>query len=206
MRLIDCEQQTPEWYAARLGIPTASCFDKIITPKTGKLSAQADGYIDHLIDEIVRPEAERGFGGNWHTERGNELEPEARDLYALIHDVTLRQVGLVLSDCGRMGCSPDALVNSDGGLEAKAPDGPTHVGYLRGGILPAKYRTQVHGSLVVTGRDWWDFISYCPGYRPLIVRTYPDDFTKQVASAMSEFLDRLDAAKAQFIEPEEIAA
>ena len=30
IQIVDCEQGTPEWYAARLGIPTASEFKTII--------------------------------------------------------------------------------------------------------------------------------------------------------------------------------
>ena len=207
MRIINCEQGTPEWYAVRLGIPTASEFGKIFTPKTMKLSASADGYIDRLIDEIVRPDAERGWGSNRHTERGHALEPEARELYAFMRDdARVRPVGFVLRDDGRAGCSPDSLVDDDGGLEIKSPDGPTHIGYLRAGVLPDEYKPQVHGSLVITKRAWWDFISYCPGYKPLIVRVTPDDYTKKLAECLDQFLDRLDAAKAQFIEPIRSAA
>jgi len=207
MRIIHCEQGTPEWLAARLGVPTASEFGDIITPKTGKLSASADGYIDRLIDELVRPNAERGFSGNRHTERGHLYEPDARELYAFENeDARIRTVGFVLRDDGRAGCSPDALVNDDGGLEIKSPDGPTHIGYLRAGTLPDKYKPQVHGSLVITGRAWWDFMSYCPGYKPLIVRVVPDDYTKQVADCLAQFLERFEAAKAQFIQPVRNAA
>lgn len=206
MRIIDCEQQTPEWYAARLGIPTASEFGKILTPKTMKLSASADAYIDRLIDELVRPGAERSWGGNRHTERGNACEPDARELYAFMReDARVRTVGFVLRDDGRAGCSPDALVDDDGGLEIKCPDGPTHVAYLRAGTLPDEYKAQVHGSLIVTGRAWWDFLSYCEGYAPLIVRVTPDDYTKKLAECLDQFLDRLDQAKAQFI-PQQKAA
>lgn len=200
MVILDVQQRTPEWHLARRGIPTASEFGRIITPKTGKLSAGADGYIAELIDEIVRPDAERGFGGNRHTDRGNELEPEARDWYAFAVGLPLREAGFCLSDCGRYGCSPDALVGDDGGCEIKAPDGPKHVTYLRAGELPDEYKPQVHGSLVVTGRAWWSFVSWCPPYRPLLVRVEPDDYTASLAAALGQFCDRLAAAKAEFLE------
>lgn len=207
MRIIDCEQHSPEWFAARMGVPTASEFGDIITPKTGKLSASADGYIDRLIDEIVRPDAERGWGGNRHTERGTAFEPDARELYAFMNEeARIRTVGFVLRDDGRAGCSPDSLVDDDGGLEIKCPDGPTHIGYLRAGTLPDKYKPQVHGSLVITKRKWWDFMSHCPGYKPLIVRVTPDDYTQKLAACLDEFLERLEVAKAQFIEPQRRAA
>jgi hypothetical protein len=201
--LLGHDQHSPEWYGARLGLPTASEFGKLITPKRGDLSTRADDYIDELIDELVRPEAERGWGGNRHTDRGNELEPDACAWYELQHDVEVNRVGLILTDDRRAGCSPDRLVGPLdaplGGLEVKCPDGPTHVGYLRAGTLPDKYKPQVHGSLVITGLPFWDFLSFCPGYRRLLVRVYPDDYTAKVRNALTEFLKRYDAAKAQFL-------
>lgn len=206
MIILGHEQQSPEWFSARLALPTASEFGKIITPAKGDLSASASGYIDELIDEIVRPDASRGFDGNRHTDRGNALEPDARAWYALQADEEVNQVGLILSDDRRAGCSPDSLVGPIaaplGGLEIKAPDGPTHVGYLRRGALPDKYKPQVHGSLVITGLPWWDFLSFCPGYRKLLVRVYPDDYTAKVREALGEFLKRYAAAKASILEAE----
>lgn len=196
MRIIDCEQHSPEWYAARLGIPTASEFGSIITPKKREYAAAAQGYIDRLIDECVRPSADRSWGSNRHTERGNTLEPEARDFYAFERDVVPRQVGFILSDDGTIGCSPDSLIESDGGLEIKCPDGPTHVRWLRAGGLPDDHKPQVHGSLIVTGRAWWDFLSYCPGYPPILVRVTPDDFTAALRAHLQRFLREYAEARA----------
>lgn len=206
MRIIDCEQHSPEWFAARLGIPTASEFGSIITPKKREYAAAAQTYIDRLIDESMRPEAERSWGSTRHTERGNDLEPEARDLYALERDVVPRQVGFILNDDGTLGCSPDSLIDAcevepeDGGLEIKCPDGPTHVAWLRAGGLPDVHKPQVHGSLIVTGRAWWDFLSYCPPYPPILVRVTPDDFTAALRGHLDRFLREYAAARAQLLQ------
>jgi hypothetical protein len=196
MRILDCEQRSPEWYAARRGIPTASEFGRIVTDKRGDYAAGADTYINELLDEIVRPDAERGFTGNRHTQRGNELEPEARDLYAFVHDVVPATVGFILNDAGTLGCSPDSLIDPDGGLEVKCPDGPTHLKWLRAGVVPDEHRAQVHGSLIVTGRAWWDFISYCPPYPTLEVRVVPDAYTDKLRTHLARFLDELATARA----------
>jgi len=47
MRIIECEQGTPEWLQARLGVPSASSYAKLVTT-TGKSSAQAEAYINQL--------------------------------------------------------------------------------------------------------------------------------------------------------------
>lgn len=199
MRILTCEQRSVEWYQARRGVPTASEFSNIITPKKGEYAAAADTYINQLIDELMRPEAGESFGGNRHTRRGEELEPEARELYAFDQDVVPEQVGFILNDDSTLGCSPDSLVSTDGGLEVKCPDGPTHVKWLRAGVVPDEHRPQVHGCLVITGRKWWDFYSYCPGYEPLLVRTVPDDYTKKLQAHLARFLAEYHAARAIFL-------
>lgn len=198
MRIIDCEQHSPEWFAARLGIPTASEFGSIITAKRGEYAAAAETYIDRLIDECIRPDADRSWGSNRHTERGNEREPEARDLYAFDRDLVPQQVGFILNDAGTLGCSPDSLIELDGGLEIKCPDGPTHVRWLRAGGLPDDHKAQVHGSLIVTGRQWWDFLSYCPPYPQILVRVTPDAYTEKLRSHLDRFLYEYTAARAAF--------
>lgn len=206
MRVVDCEQYSPEWWAARSGLPTASQADRIITA-TGKPSSSADAYISELIDEMVRPVAQRSeaeraaiFKGNRHTERGNEFEPKARDWYAFVTGAEVRQVGLVLNDAYTAACSPDFLVGLSGGGEIKAPEGKKHVLWMLAGGLPDEHKQQVHMSLAVSGLEFWDFVSYCPGYKPFRVRTTPDEYTAKVAAAIQQFAGRLAAAKASFID------
>jgi hypothetical protein len=202
MRILDVEQGSPEWLAVRRGIPTASDFDEIVTAAKGDLAAAHEGAIARLIDERVRPHAEPAFAGNRHTERGKELEPAARDAYQFLAGLQVVQVGFVLRDDGRAGCSPDGLISSNGefvgGLEIKCPDGPTHVAWIRGGVLPAKHRQQVHGSLAITDLRFWDFFSYCPGYVPFTCRVFRDAYTDKLAATLDEFLRRLDDARVEF--------
>ena len=150
----------------------------------------------------MRPNAPASFTGNRHTERGEALEPEARELYAFERDVTLQQVGFILNDAGTAGCSPDALVfgdpEGDGGLECKCPDGPTHVKWMRAGTLPDEHKAQVHGSLILTGLPWWDFLSYCPGYDRILIRVRPDDFTAKLRACLDRFVSDYAAARAAF--------
>jgi hypothetical protein len=201
MRILDCEQRSPEWFAAKRGIPSASGFGSIITPKKMDYAAAAETYINALIDEVVRPDAVRSFQGNRHTERGCAFEDEARDVYAFSRDVRARKVGFILSDDGTMGCSPDSLVDPDGGLEIKCPDGPTHVKWMRDNRLPDEHKPQVHGSLIVTGRPWWDFMSYCPGYPPFVVRAVPDEFTEKLREHLKRFVGDLNKAMEAFKTP-----
>lgn len=188
MKIIDCQQGTPEWFEARLGIPTASNFDKLITTK-GAASKQAEKYLYKLAGERVSGIIEETYQ-NGAMERGRELEDEARKLYEFHTDKEVEQVGFCLGN--GFGCSPDGLVGTDGGLEIKCPSMAVHVEYLLGGTIPTKYTQQVQGCMYVTGRQWWDFMSYSPCVKPLIVRVERDEaFIKSLKDALDEFCKKL---------------
>lgn len=198
MNIIDHEQGTEEWLAARRGVPTASRFDRIITAKTGKVSAQASAYIAELIAQtIIEPEPMEPTEAMQH---GIETEAAARAWYEFETGQAVQQVGLCMDDGGRFGASPDGLIEPEGGLEIKCPQPATHTGYLLAKGLPDKYKPQVHGSLVVTGRAWWDFVSYCPGLPPLLVRVERDEYTAKVAEALDVFWGAYQMELAKFKE------
>lgn len=197
-------QYSPLWWEARRGIPTASQFDKILTPG-GKISSQASGYIDELIADRVC------LTPNFFTEQpitramanGTNMEPEARDWYAMAHpERDVQQVGFCVDESGRFGCSPDAMVGEDGVLELKCPMGKTHVGYLRNGELPADYRPQVHGHLIVTGRPWVDFVSYCPGLPAFIIKVTPNEYTAKLRASLDEFWNEYQSVLGKLTKPQ----
>ena len=76
----DIEQGTPEWHQLRRGKATASQFGRIITPKQMKASASRWNLIDELIAQCLFENLDEFNGSQW-TDRGNELEPEARAAY-----------------------------------------------------------------------------------------------------------------------------
>lgn len=195
MIILTHEQNSPEWYAARRGLPTASEFSRIITPKTGKLSSGADAYIAELIDEARRPDQQPTFAGNRHTERGREIEPEALNWYRFAMDADVRECGLILNDARTAGASPDGLVYVSGeldrGIEVKAPEGKKFVLWRMQGGLPDEHKAQVHGGMVITGLERWDFLAYCDGYEPYLITVERDGYTELVAQAIDQFCTRL---------------
>lgn len=180
---IDCEQGSQEWLGVRLGVPSASNFGKVVSA-TGKLSTQRKAYMLDLIAEKLTGETTSFTTTGW-IERGNELEPEAADLYAFTTGRECIEKGFLLDDSKAFGCSPDRIVG-DGGLEIKCPKPATHVEYLLAGKVPTKYLPQIQGCMLVTGANWWDFMSYCPGIKPLIVRVERDE--KYIEKLKAELL------------------
>lgn len=192
-RIIRVLQGTPEWWEAKRGKPSAGSFSRIVTP-TGKLSKQSVEYAYDLLSQRLLPGSPMEIEA--YTSRAMQLgvdsEPAARLAYSLETGHKVEQVGCVLSECGRYLCSPDGLIGDDGGLELKCPMLKTHVGYMLTGILPVEYVLQVHGALAVTGRKWWDFVSYAERMPLFVVRVEPDDFTVAVGEAVRGFCDDLD--------------
>lgn len=191
MRVLDMVQMSPEWYEARMGIPTASEFDRIITPK-GKLSGGVDAFIEQLLGEreCGHPGAMTEKVMNPAMRHGIECEPQARAAYAVLRGVEVRMVGFCVADCGRYGSSPDGLIDPEGAVEIKCPVRETHERYLRRGGLPPEYRPQVHGHLIVTGRSWCDFFSFHEEIEPHLVRVVPDEYTRALRVCLEQFLGR----------------
>lgn len=194
MKIVDIKQGTEEWFEIRAGIPTASSFDKVIT-SSGDKSKQIKKYCFQLVGEKLSGKKEEGYA-NSAMERGIIMEEEVRNLYELVtinlNEQKVYEVGFCLDDEMKFGCSPDALIGEDGGLEIKCPGMANHVQYLYEGKLPTSYYQQVQGSLLVTGREWWDFMSYYPGLEPFMIRVYPDlEFQKKLKKILDELHDEI---------------
>ena len=193
MKTHDVEQGSLEWMTARLGMPTASQFDRLLTPKTRKPSGGRARYRAELLGEWVLGQAIE-WGSSLWTERGTELEDEARRWYELQGDIEVERVGFVTRDDGKVGCSPDGLVLDDGGLEIKCPAIVQHVQYYLGD--EPDYIGQVQGSMYLTGRTWWDFLSYNPALPPVLHRIPRDDeYIETLVPVLDEFIERLDEEK-----------
>ena len=159
MIILDHEQGSDEWFASRLGRPSASMFNKLIT-STGKPSTSAGKYIDELVDERLNGVRVPVYV-NEHMARGSFLEPEAREYYSFITEQKVTEYGFILDDSEEFGCSPDGLVDKNGGLEIKCPADSTIIGYHRNNkSFITKYKQQIMGCMMITGAEWWDLMAY----------------------------------------------
>ena len=144
-----------------------------------------------LAGEILTGEPSPESFSNWATERGHALEDDARQYYAFTRDIDPQRVGFIRGDIA--GCSPDSLIGSDGGLEIKIAIPAVQIERLMRGSLPSEHKAQVHGSMWVSGRPWWDFMSFCPRLPPLIVRVERDEsYIAQIEQAVRAFNQERD--------------
>lgn len=191
----DLEQGSPEWLEARRGIITASEVGLLVTP-TGKIAnnekvrthqwelmaQRISGYVEpmYISDDMLR---------------GIHDEVIARDLYSQ-HYVQVDEVGFITNDFDgvTIGYSPDGLVADDGLIEIKSRRQKYQVQTIATDEVPSEYMYQLQCGLLVTGREWIDFISYSAGLPMFVKRVYPDaEMQGTILDAAREFEINLGA-------------
>jgi hypothetical protein len=147
-----------------------------------------------LLVECFTPDYAKFLGTFW-TDRGTEMEPEARKAFEAHTGLVTEQVAFVTADRWKhvVGCSPDSLLkdaagNYVAGLEIKCPSPFTHAEYIEAGELPPEYKAQVHGSMAVTGLNKWHFWSYFPGLAPFHLVVERDAYTEKLTAALDQFV------------------
>jgi len=197
---MSAQQGTPEWLQERVGIATASRFaDILATIKSGEAADRRNYRAQLVVERLTGKPAENGFTTQAMRD-GTEREPIAKMLYEVRTGHFVEEVGLLRHQIIECGASPDGLIGEDGGLEIKCPLAATHLKYMRlsSAEAPPEYVAQIQGSLLVTGREWWDFCSYNPSFPPnlqLIVRRIKRDnaYIDRLASEIDKFMNEVRA-------------
>jgi len=155
------EQGSIEWFQERAGKATASRFKDIIaTIKSGEAAVRRN-YKAQLVVERLTGVAQETYT-NAAMQYGTETEPLARIAYEFRTDNKVSEVGFIQHKELLAGCSPDGLIGTDGGVEIKCPfQSAVHIETLLNG-MPKEHMAQIQGTLWITGRSWWDFVSFDP--------------------------------------------
>jgi hypothetical protein len=204
------EQGSDEWLAARCGLVTASTIGQLITPKTIKPASNdtSRALTMHLVAERLTGYVEPTFS-TMDMERGHWDEPIARDLYSE-HYAPATEVGFMTQAFGHavLGYSPDGLVGSDGLIEVKSRRQKKQLATILADEVPLENVAQCQAGLLVSGRSWLDFVSYCAGMPLYVKRVMPDPkwqvaiidaltaFEESALSMTSIFADRTSHAPA----------
>lgn len=164
----DFEQQTPEWYAAKLGCFSGSDFHVFL----GNSKTKEERLWEKLAERRYLDSDDEDFFSPY-TERGNMLEPEARRMYSALREVAVKEVGLVEAEGefdGWVVCSPDGLVGEDGIIEIKTlaakfycqytEDKDKKTGQKKELYIRPEHKTQIQFNLFVTERQWCDLVYY----------------------------------------------
>jgi putative phage-type endonuclease len=191
------EQQTNEWFTARLGKVTASrVADVIAKTKTG-YSTSRDNYMAQLICERLTGQKGESFT-NAAMEHGTLTEPLARSAYENSRNLLVKEVGFINHPRIEMsGASPDGLVADDGLVEIKCPNTATHIDTLLSGKVPTKYITQMQWQMLCCQRKWCDFVSFdnrLPEHLQLFVQEveFDPEYAAMLEKEVVLFLTELD--------------
>lgn len=191
MVIHDCAQGSPEWFALRRGIPTASEFHTVLAKgRDGGASVTRRTYMLKLAGEILTQEPMDSYS-NAHMERGKAMEAKARSLYAFMTDAELQTAGFITN--GQMGYSPDALVDPVGLAEFKTKLPHLLIELLLKDQFPPEHKAQCQGGLLVSEREWIDITVYWPKLDPFIKRAYRDEpYIRTLDQAVKQFNDELN--------------
>lgn len=202
---VACEQGSPEWHAARVGVITASRFkdacDRLKPAKgqtVGEPSQKMRAYAAEVAIERVSGQPAGDTFVTWQMKRGTELEPAARLAYEEQTGLIVEEAGIALTEDRRFGYSTDGYVRPDGCVEIKCPASPEKVVAIwRDGDL-SEYVHQIQGGLWLTGRRWCDFVMYAPQLavveKDLLVHRVERDegFIEQLENDLLAFMRLVD--------------
>lgn len=210
--IVECEQRSVEWFAARAGRLTGSAAaDMMRNVKNGDPAASRRNLrVKLALERITGRSLESEFQSQ-DMINGIEREPQALALYEARSGEIVERVGFLSCEGIMAGCSLDAFVAGNTGIvEAKSPKAATHLEYLRTRTVPTDYYWQCIHNLWVSRARWCDFISYCPDFpedlQYLCVRLEPTmqelvayekaamEFLAEVAVEVNEINAMRDAA------------
>ena len=189
----DLVQGSEEWHAARCGLLTASEMKLILTP-TLKLASndKERAHLYELLAQRITKYVEPHYVSD-DMLRGHSDEIEARILYAEKY-APVHDMGFVTNDRWgfTIGCSPDGLVEEDGALECKSRRQRLQVETILSRGMPEDYSLQVQTIMLVTERQWVDFVSYSGGLPMITLRVFPDPIVQEaIVLAAASFEKRL---------------
>lgn len=203
----DLEQGTDEWLAARCGLLTASEVKLIMTPTLKTASNdKSRAHVYELAAQRITQYVEPHYISD-DMLRGMTDEVDARLLYEK-ECAPVTTCGFITnSKWGfTLGYSPDGLVGDDGLIECKSRRQKyqvqtvvEHIALAKGATIPADYLLQHQTGLLVSEREWIDFISYCGGMPMVVIRVYPDEQVQQAILEVAEqFENDVQATVADF--------
>lgn len=176
IELPDLIQGTDEWHDQRRGIVTASVVGRLLTA-TGK---PANNDTSRTLTAQLVAERITGWTDPVYVSddmlRGTEDEPRAIAEYEALTARMVDVTGFMIRDDWgfRIGYSPDGLVDDFGLVEVKSRRAKKQLQTILEDAVPAENMAQLQCGLLVSGREWCDYVSYCGGMPLYVKRVLPD--------------------------------
>jgi hypothetical protein len=197
---IDVQQNTEEWESLRIGRIGGSSIGKIMANYGKAFGDPAKKLAQKIAIEQITGRAISDNYSNGDMERGHEQEPIARALYEDHFFSPVTNGGYFVD--GNIGVSPDGLVDSDGMIEIKSVIYSVHFDTIKRNDIDPSYKWQLYFNLMISGREWIDFVSFCAdfpeGKKLFVRRVYAKESTEyfaQIDTRLSEFWQMVYAYK-----------
>jgi hypothetical protein len=185
----ELEQGSEQWLEARRGLVTASTVGQLLTATGRPASNDTSRRLTlSLVAERITGYVEPVWV-NDDMRRGQLDEPIARDLYSEHHEPVTECGFLIRDDWGwSLGYSPDGLVGDHGLIEVKSRRQKKHLQTILADEVPAENMAQLQAGLLVSGREWIDYVSFSGGMPLWVKRVYPDPkWAEAIVDAVSAF-------------------
>jgi YqaJ-like viral recombinase domain len=200
----EVEQGSEAWFDMRRGLITASTMSLILTPTLKMASNDKEkSHIYELVAQRITGYTEPQYVSDSML-RGTEDEITARTLYSEKY-APVTQVGFVTNDWlgFKIGFSPDGLVDEEGFIEIKSRMQKIHMETLLNHVpaqtVPQEFVLQIQTGLLVAGRKWGDFVSFCGGLPMAPIRAERDPIVQEaIIEAATKFEARINERVAQF--------
>ena len=184
----DTEQGSDEWFELRCGCLTASTVHQLVTPT---LKVSANDKSRALANKVAVQRVSQIPEESVTTERmlrGHIDEDIARTIYGQKRD-PVREVGFITNKkYPNFGYSPDGLVGQDGLIEVKSRDPHLQFSTILSSDVPNQYMAQIQTGLLISEREWCDFISFSHGLPMMMARVWPDhEWQEAIKRAYHDF-------------------
>lgn len=184
--VIDAEQRSPEWHAARLGRLTGSRAADMLSTRKDKTEAAGRRNLrtQLVLERITGRSQEDPYESPW-MKHGSEFEPSALAEFEAVSGLIVRRTGFLSCDDMPVGCSLDGHVGDfEGIIEAKCVKAANHLEYLQRARIPPEYIAQCTHNLWVSGAQWVEFASWNDQFPPELqlfrVRAYREEFAREL--------------------------
>lgn len=167
------EQGSEEWLSIRLGRVGGSESAALLTDPRNKADREAGKLSSACLSLAYQKAGEKLVGQelpnfeNFAMQRGSLLESEAREVYELETSSHVAQVGYITYG-EHFGVSPDGLVGTDGAIEIKCPLAAEWLRYHKERTPKKEHYAQMQWLMLITGRQWCDYVVYHPDLGILI--------------------------------------
>ena len=177
MIIHNCIQGSFEWEELRAGKFTATDAYTLKTAGKGLDTLCYDKAAERITGNPIYTPLTKAM------EWGKEQEPKARKCYEEITGELVKCVGFAEMD-EFAGCSPDGLVGKDGLIEIKCKQENNHLFAIVNDWIDPKHECQMQFQMLVTGRNWCDYVLYNPLFKnPIYVKRVFKDAEKQAVLA-----------------------